>query len=123
MAHGEWQLTRGGEVLAILSPDGRSLVPELDGHVATEAAYTTTPAFEPVRRLFEREAELLDVDSEAENREWGAIWDELKEPGLFVESVDGRARFDILWIHFKQGRAWWWPLYNSPRTVIRNDRA
>jgi hypothetical protein len=109
-------------VLAILHPDGRPSVPELDelDHQFTiEAAYTTTPAFESVRRLFEREAQLLDVDSEPENDEWVGIWEELKEPGLFVESADGRERFDILWIHFKYGRAWWFPLCSSPRTVMR----
>lgn len=119
MASGDRRLTRGGEVLAILHMDGLRLVPELDPTVATEAAYETTPAFEPVRHLFEREAQLLDVDSEPENNEWMDIWEELKEPGLFVESTDGRQRFDILWIHFKNGRAWWWPLINSPLTIVR----
>ena len=119
MTRDKWHLTRGGEVLAHLHPDGRSLVPELDGHFTIEAAYTTTPAFEPVRHLFEREAQLLDVDSEAENNEWADIWDELQAPGLFVASPDGRERFAILWIHFKYDRAWWWPLYNSPHTRMR----
>jgi hypothetical protein len=123
MARDKYLLTRGGEILAHLDPDRRSLVPELDGHFTIEAAYTTTPAFEPLRHLFERDAQLLDVDSEAENNEWADIWDELKAPGLFVESADGRERFDILWIHFKHGRAWWWPLYNSPRTRMRPGRA
>ena len=86
MAFGEWRLTRGGEVLADSRPDGRSLVPELDGHLAIEAAYATTPAFEAVRHLFEREVQLLDVDSEPENNEWADIWEELKEPGMLVES-------------------------------------
>jgi hypothetical protein len=123
MASGEWRLTRGGEILAVLHFDGRWLVPELDGDLTVEAAYTTTPAFEPVRHLFEREAQLLDVDDEAENNEWAAIWDELQEPGLFVESADGQERLDILWIHFKHGRAWWWPLYNSRLTVLRDRPA
>ena len=123
MSRGASQLTRGGEVLAFLHPDGRSLVPDLDGHLTLEAAYSVTPAFEPVRHLFEREADLLDIDSEPENDEWLAIWDELKAPGLFVQSADGRERLDILWIHFKHGRAWWLPLYNSPRTVLRTDNA
>ena len=77
------------------------------------------PAFEELRPLFEREAELLEIDREPENTEWAEIWEELKAPGLFVESADGRQRFDILWIHFRNGRAWWWPLYNSPETVLR----
>jgi hypothetical protein len=110
-------------VLADLKPDGRSLVPELDGHLTVEAAYTTTPAFEPVRHLFEREAQLLDADSEPENTEWVDIWDELKAPSMFVESADGRERFDILWIHFEYGRAWWLPLYNSPLTRMRTGPA
>ncbi len=121
MGRESWRLTRGGEVLAILHSDGQALVPELDGHLTVEAAYTTTPAFEPVRYLFEREAQLLDVDREPKNGEWADIWDELKGPGLFVESADGQKRFDILWIHFKYGRAWWLPLYNSPLTVLRKD--
>jgi hypothetical protein len=120
VARGDWRLTRGGQVLAVLHLDGRSLVPDLDGQFTIEAAYRTTPAFESVRGLFEREAQLLDVDSEPENDEWIGIWEELKEPGLFVESADGRERFDILWIHFKYGRAWWFPLCSSPRTVMRH---
>lgn len=123
MAFGEWRLTRGGELLAVLHPDRLSLVPELDGHFTTEAAYSTTPVFESVRHLFEREVQLLGVDSDPENDEWSAIWEELKEPGLFVESSDGRERFDILWIHFKYERAWWWPLFNSPLTVRRDNFA
>jgi hypothetical protein len=118
-----WKLTRGGEVLAVLRPDGRALVPELDGQFTIEAAYEPTPAFERLRHLFEREVELLEVDEDAENEEWLAIWEELAAPGLFVESADGLDRFDILWIHFKEGRAWWWPLYNSPRTLLRRGPA
>jgi hypothetical protein len=84
--------------------------------------FTTTEAFEGVGHLFEREAELLDTDSEAENNQWADIWDELTAPGLLVDSADGRERFDIAWIHFKHGRAWWWPLYNSQKTVLRKSR-
>ncbi len=114
-----WRLTRGGVLLAFLRPDGRRLVPELDGHATVEAAYETTEAFETVRALFEREVELLDTNADEENAEWLAIWEQLQGPGLFVESADGRLRFDILWIHFQNNRAWWWPLYNSPKTVRR----
>jgi hypothetical protein len=105
-----WRLTRGGVTLAILRPDGRALVPELDGHFTIETAYEPTPAFEPVRHLFEREIEIACSEGEAEGAEWAAIWEELKAPGLFVESHDERERWDILWIHFQNGRAWWWPL-------------
>ncbi len=105
---------RGGETLAHLTPDGLFLVPEIDGHFTLEAACTTTAAFEPLRSLFEREVQLLDADSDQENSEWDAIWEELQEPGLWVESVDGMERYAILWIHFREGRAWWWPLYNAP---------
>jgi hypothetical protein len=119
VACGDWRLTRGGEVLALLHPDGQWLVPELDGHFTIEAAYTTTMAFESVRHLFDREAQLLDVDSEHENHEWIDIWEELKRPGLFVELDDGLEKFDILWIHFKYGRVWWFPLCSSPSTVMR----
>jgi hypothetical protein len=116
MQRGELRLTRGGEVLATLHPDGQQLVTD---YQAVEATYQTTPAFEPLRALFQREAELLDVDSEAENSEWADIWEQLLAPGMFVETPDGRERIDILWIHFKDGRAWWFPLYNSPRTLLR----
>ena len=118
-----WRLTRSGEVLAVLRPDGRSLVPGLDGQFTIETAYEPTPALEPLRHLFEREVGLLEVDSEAENREWSDIWEELLAPGMFVESADGLDRFDILWIHFQGGRAWWWPLYSSPRTVLRRSHS
>ncbi|MDO9018623.1 MAG: hypothetical protein Q8S73_37790 [Deltaproteobacteria bacterium] len=112
----EWRLTRGGELLAILRPDGQQLMTDQQ---AVEGRYETTAAFEPVRHLFERETALLDVDSEQENAEWADIWEELSAPGLFVESPDGRKRIDILWIHFKNNRAWWFPLYRSPKTLIR----
>ncbi len=112
----ELQLMRGGERLAILRPDGRQF---FTNSQAVEAESETAPAFEPLRHLFEREAELLDVDREPENNEWADIWDRLRAPGLFVETPDGRERIDILWVHFKNGRAWWFPLYNSPRTVLR----
>jgi hypothetical protein len=116
MRCGELRLTRGGELLAVLRPDGRQLFTD---YQAVEAEYETVPAFEPLRHLFEREVELVDVDSEPENREWADIWDRLLAPGMFVETPDGRERIDILWVHFKNGRAWWFPLYNSPRTVLR----
>ena len=116
MRQGEFRLTRGGELLAILRPDGQQLFTD---YQAVEGAYETMPAFEPLRPLFEREAELLDVDSEPENNEWGNIWERLLAPGMFVETADGRERIEILWVHFKDGRAWWFPLYNSPQTVLR----
>lgn len=112
----ELRLTRGGELLAILRLDGRKLLTDFQ---AVEAEYETVPAFEPLRHLFEREAVLLDVDSGPENKEWAEIWDRLRAPGMFVETPDGRERVDIMWIHFRNGRAWWFPLYNSPRTVLR----
>lgn len=112
----EWRLTRGGELLAVLRPDGRSLMSDQQ---AAEGTYETAPAFEPLRHLFERECALLDVDSEEENDEWADIWEELCAPGLFVESPDGLSRIDVLWVHFKDGRAWWFPLMRSPKTVIR----
>jgi hypothetical protein len=117
-----WRLTRGGETLAYLRCDGQSLVPELDGHFTVEAAFDPTPAFEPVRPLFERELALLDEEGEAEQAEWSAIWQELAAPGLFVESADGRDRWDILWIHVQGDRAWWWPLGNSPKTVLGSGK-
>lgn len=119
MARPIWHLTRGGETLVVLRPDGRSLVPELDGHFTVEAAYEPTSTFEAVRHLFEREIAIIDSEGEAEQAEWSAIWEELAAPGLFVESPDGQDRWDILWIHFQGGRAWWWPLGSSPRTVLR----
>lgn len=105
-----WYLKRGGETLAMLRPDGLEVVPDLDRQFTIEAAYELTPAFERVRHLFEREIALLDDEGEAEQAEWADIWDELMGPGLFVESADGKERRDILWIHFLDGRAWWWPL-------------
>lgn len=111
----KWHLTRGGVTLAVLEPDGRQLVAD---YPCEESGYTLLPAFEEFRPLFEREVELLETDAEAENDEWLDIWERLKERGLFVESLDGRMRFDILWVHFRDGRAWWWPLYNSPATVL-----
>jgi hypothetical protein len=118
-----WHLTRGGETLAVLRPDGRELVPELDGHFTIEAAYEPTPAFEQVRHLFEREIAIIDEEGEAEQAEWSAIWEELMAPGLFVESPDRQERWDILWIHFQDGRAWWWPLGSSPRAVLGGQKA
>ena len=92
MAQGDLRLSRGGELLAILRPDGRRLVTD---HQAVEGEYETTAAFERVRPLFEREAELLDVDTELENEEWPGIREELLAPGLFVETPDGRKRVEV----------------------------
>lgn len=122
MGNSLWRLIRGGEVLAFLHCDGQALVPELDGHFTVEAAFEPVPALEPVRYLFEREVAILDDEGEAEQAEWSAIWDELTAPGLFIESLDGRERWDILWIHVQNGRAWWWPLGSSPRTVLRDRK-
>ena len=110
-----YHLTRGGELLAELTPVDEWRFAEFP---CVEAQYTTTDAFTAVKPLFDREAMLLDTDDEAENNEWADIWDELKSVGLFVESPDGSERFDILWIHFKDGRAWWWPLFNSPESKL-----
>jgi hypothetical protein len=122
VANSVFRLIRGGKVLALLTRDGRSRVPELDGHFTTESSFQTTTEFESVRHLFERELALLDEEGDAEQAEWLAIWDDLKAPGLFVESADGLDRWDILWIHFEDGRAWWWPLFKSPQTVLRACR-
>ena len=113
----EWRLVRGGVHLATIRSDGQQLYGESP---CGEGVSETTPAYEPLRQQFEREVELLDFDGEAENTEWADIWDELQAPGLFVESADGKDRFEVLWIHFRNGRAWWWPLFNSPRTVLRD---
>lgn len=121
MAMPVWHLTRGGETLAILCPDGKGRVPELDGQFTIEAAYEPTPAFESVRHMFEREIAIINEEGEGEQAEWFAIWEALIAPGLFVESPDRQERWDILWIHFQDGRAWWWPLGNSPRTVLRGQ--
>jgi hypothetical protein len=112
------RLTRGGETLALLRFDGQWLVPELDGHFTSEAAFEPMPAFEPVRQLFEREIAIIDDESETAQAEWAEIWETLKAPGLFVESPDGRDRWDVLWVHIQNGRAWWWPLGSSPQTVL-----
>ena len=113
----EWRLTRGNELLATLRPDGKRLVTDCQ---AVEGTYETTPAFENWRHLFEREAYLLDFDGESENNEWMDIWENLNAPGMFVETADGRSRIEILWVHFKNSRAWWFPLYNSPKTILAN---
>lgn len=113
--HNEHYLVRGGEVLAHLYPGGRQLFAD---YPAVEASYQTTDAFQTVRHLFEREAALLEVDSELENSEWLDIWEELKVPGLFVESVNGRESHSIQWIHFRDDRAWWFPFTNSPKTLL-----
>lgn len=122
MARSFWRLTRGGETIAYLRPDGKLRFPELDGHFTVEAAFEPTPAYESVRRLFERELEIFDEEGEAEQAEWAAIWEELAAPGLFVESLDGKDRWDILWIHVRDGGAWWWPLSRSPKTVLNRRK-
>lgn len=114
MASGRaYQLTRGGVVLTILRPDGHARFAD---YPSIEGSYETTPAFEEVRPLFEREAALLDVDHEPGNTEWLEIWEVLKAPGLFLEPARGKGRLDLLWIHFVEDRAWWMPLFNSPQT-------
>src|SRR5689334_11576396 len=115
MRPNEWQLTRGGETLAVLRPDGQQLVTD---YQAIEGTFETAPEFEAVRPLFEREVELLDADDDASNDEWFEIWNQLRAPGLFVKANGGLEVIEILWIHFKDGRAWWFPLYNSPNTKL-----
>jgi hypothetical protein len=109
------KLTRGGEVLAVFRPVGRWRFAD---YPCIETTYETTPAYEELRPLFQRELELMEVDSEPENSEWLEIWEQLKAPGLFVEARDGRERLDILWIHFREDRAWYWPLFASPETRL-----
>jgi hypothetical protein len=112
----EWRLTRAGEVLAVLRrPDGPWLHAD---YPAIEVTFQTTPEFEKVRHLFEREVALLEIDDDPEASEWLNIWEELQAPGLFVESANGWERVDVLWIHFQGDRAWYMPLYHSPRTVL-----
>ncbi len=116
MSPGDLRLIHGEELLAWLHPDGRQF---LTDYQAVGGACETTAAFKPLRSLFEHEAELLNMDSEPENDEWASIWEALLSPGMFVETPDGSERIEILWIHFKDGRAWWFPLYNSPHTRLR----
>ena len=97
-------------VLAWLHVDGQRKFAE---HPCVEAECRTSPEFESVRHLFARELELLEIDAEPENAEWADIWNELSAPGIFVESMDGRKRINVLWVHVQDGRAWWWPLYRS----------
>jgi hypothetical protein len=112
-----WLLTRGGQVLAYLLPDGCS---RFASSKAIEGVCKTTHVFERLRFEFERELELWYTSGmELENDEWFEIWERLKAPGFFVESLDGHVRIEIFWVHFAEGRAWWLPLYNSPNTVIR----
>ena len=66
MARPFWRLTRGGETLAYLRPDDKLRFPDLDGHFTSEAAFEPTPAYEPVRRLFEREVEIAGDEGEVE---------------------------------------------------------
>jgi hypothetical protein len=106
-----FRLIRGGEVLALLEVDGRQ---EYACYPCLEGACTVTPAFAAVKPLFEREMELLELHPEDDAPEWVGVWEELQAPGLFVEAEDGSCCLEILWIHFKGDRAWWWPLYHAP---------
>lgn len=111
----EWHLVCGETVLAVLRHRGINKFAE---YPCLEAEAEITEAFEPLRPLFEREAALLEIDGKEENAEWLNIWEELKALGLWVQTPDGRSCLDILWIHFREGRAWWWPLYNSPQSIL-----
>lgn len=108
-----YRLTRGGVTLALLKPGGPA---RFSDYPCIEGSYETTPEFEAVRPLFQREAELLELDREPENSEWLTIWETLQAPGLFLEPLRGKGRLDLLWIHFREDRAWWMPLFNSPKT-------
>ena len=103
----EQYLIRGTDPLAVLRPVGKWRYAD---YPWVAAAWEPLPAFEPLRPLFEREAEFLDVDQEPENTVWLEIWEELKAPGLYVGSATGRSRTPGRWIHFREDRAWWWPL-------------
>jgi len=118
MKEHEWFLTRGDVVLAVLRPDG---LRQVSDYPCQEGAYETTLGFEPFRASFEREVELLDAEADEDDDEWADIWDTLLEPGMFVASADGRARIAIAWVHFRNDRAWWYPLYNDPATTLSDD--
>ncbi|MFN7971779.1 MAG: hypothetical protein U0166_05450 [Acidobacteriota bacterium] len=66
--------------------------------------YETTPAFEEVRALFERELALMEAD------DWGAwdeVWAQIEAPGLVLRYADGRPDALGLVIHFDGSEAWW----------------
>ena len=109
-----WRLLHGNELLAILTEDGNSLVEGLDPNLCEEGSFILEDAMKELWPLFQRELELIESDSESE--EWIDIWDQLRAPGLFIESESGDKRIEILTIHFKQSRAWWMPLYSSPNS-------
>ncbi|TWU50739.1 hypothetical protein Poly51_40320 [Rubripirellula tenax] len=115
-----YQLTRGGVVLADLRPVDNW---QHADYPCIEGTFTPTPAFDDVRSLFDRELALLESEDDDHIDEWGDIWDDLKSKPLFVQTPDEAERFDILWIHVAEDRAWWWPLYNSPDTVLPNPTA
>ncbi|HBE68551.1 MAG TPA: hypothetical protein DDW52_10425 [Planctomycetaceae bacterium] len=110
-----YQLTRGGVVLANLRPVDDWQYAE---YPCIEAKFSATDEYEPVRRLFERELLLLDAEEDDQINEWSELWEDLKSEPMFVQNLDQSERFDILWIHIHGDRAWWWPLYNSPETVL-----
>ena len=98
-------LVRGDIVLGTIevNHDGADL-PWFSG------AFTAAPGFEEVRELFERELQLLRVNSNDDSAtwdDWEAVHAELHDPGLRLCTPDSSYRAEEILIHINGSEAWW----------------
>lgn len=100
---GTLDLVRGNTVLGTVVVDAAACdFPWYAG------SFKPTKEFEAVRGLFERELAVLRANTNDERwDEWEAMYDELADPGLRLQSPDGLYVADGLIIHVSGAEAWW----------------
>jgi hypothetical protein len=102
---GTLNLVRGDTVLGTIAVNhGEADFPWFSG------AFTAAPEFEAVRKLFERELQLLRANTDNDSAtwdDWEAVHAELHDPGLFLFAPDSGYKADDILIHINGSEAWW----------------
>jgi hypothetical protein len=100
---GTLDLVRGDKILGTVVVDAAACdFPWYAG------SFKPTEDFEAVRELFEGELALLRANTDDKSwDEWEAMYDELSDPGLRLQSRDGGYVADGLIIHVSGAEAWW----------------
>ena len=98
-------LLRGDTVLGTIEVDPAKFdFPWFSG------TFRAAPEFESVRKLFERELQLLranSTDDSATWDDWEDVHAELHDPGLRLCSPDSSYIAEDILIHIKGAEAWW----------------
>ena len=99
MARYEYKLVRGEVPLGVIT----HLEDDQPNHVGR---FTSWPAFEAVRELFEEESRLLGADPSLE--EWRQVRDEIDRPGLYLEPYEWVGeRITQPLLHISGQEVWW----------------